>query len=209
MQSSGIIFILSAPSGAGKTTVCKLLKQKLPNLKFSISHTSREPRDGEVEGTDYHFITQKEFEKKIKNNEFLEWAKVFKSYYGTASESVDRHLNKGEDVLIELDVQGAQSLRNINYKAIFIFMMPPSLKELESRLNKRGTESDDKIRERLEVSEKEMQQSMIYDYILTNVDKEETTNHLQSIITAEQFRKERHKSSSSDIKGLIDNGEIS
>ncbi|SVE08507.1 uncharacterized protein METZ01_LOCUS461361, partial [marine metagenome] len=165
MQSNGIIFILSAPSGAGKTTVCKLLKQKLPNLKFSISHTSREPRAGEVEGTDYHFITQKEFEKKIKDGEFLEWAKVFKNYYGTASESVDQHLIKGEDVLIELDVQGAQSLRNINYKAVFIFMMPPSLKELEARLNKRDTEPADKIQDRMKVSKKEIQQSMLYDYI--------------------------------------------
>ena len=208
MQSNGIIFILSAPSGAGKTTVCKLLKQKLPNLKFSISHTSREPRAGEVEGTDYHFITQKEFEKKIKDGEFLEWAKVFKNYYGTASESVDRHLIKGEDVLIELDVQGAQSLRNINYKAVFIFMMPPSLKELEARLNKRGTEPADKIQDRMKVSKKEIQQSMLYDYILTNIEKEETTNNLQSIITAEQLRKERHQPSSADIKTLIDNGEI-
>jgi len=208
MQSNGIIFILSAPSGAGKTTVCKLLKQKLPNLKFSISHTSREPRAGEVEGTDYHFITQEEFEKKIKDGEFLEWAKVFKNYYGTASESVDQHLIKGEDVLIELDVQGAQSLRNINYKAVFIFMMPPSLKELEARLNKRDTEPADKIQDRMKVSKKEIQQSMLYDYILTNIEKEETTNNLQSIITAEQLRKERHQPSSADIKTLIDNGEI-
>jgi guanylate kinase len=209
MQSNGIIFILSAPSGAGKTTVCKVLKQKLPNLKFSISHTSREPREGEVEGTDYHFVTQKGFEKKIKRGEFLEWAKVFKNYYGTASDSVDRHLIKGEDVLIELDVQGAQSLRDINYKAVFIFMMPPSLKELEARLKKRGTEPADKIQDRLEVSKKEIQQSILYDYILTNIEKEETTKNLQSIITAEHLRKERHQPSSADIKTLIDNGEIS
>ena len=203
MQSNGIIFILSAPSGAGKTTVCKLLKQKLPNLKFSISHTSREPRAGEVEGTDYHFITQKEFEKKIKDGEFLEWAKVFKNYYGTASESVDHHLIKGEDVLIELDVQGAQSLRNINYKAVFIFMMPPSLEILETRLNNRGTESASKIQERLKISEKEMQLSPLYDYILTNVDAEETTDHLLSIITAEHFRKEHYKPYSPDLDNLI------
>jgi len=208
MQSNGIIFILSAPSGAGKTTVCKLLKKKLPKLKFSISHTSREPRAGEVEGTDYHFITQKEFEKKIKGGEFLEWAKVFKNYYGTASESVDRHLIKGEDVLIELDVQGAQSLRNINYKAVFIFMMPPSLRELEARLNKRGTEPAGIIKDRIKVSKKEIQQSMLYDYILTNIEKEETTSNLQAIIKAEQLRKERHQPSSPDIKTLIDNGEV-
>ena len=203
MESKGIIFILSAPSGTGKTTVCQLLKQKLPNLKLSISHTTREPREGETEDKDYHFISQNNFEKKIQNGEFLEWAKVFNNYYGTALESIGRHLNKGEDVLIELDVQGAQSLKKINYKAVFIFIMPPSLKELEVRLNKRGTENLNKIQYRLEESKKEIQQSTLYDYILTNIDVEETTNNLQSIITGEQFRKERYQPSSPDIKALI------
>jgi len=203
MESKGIIFILSAPSGTGKTTVCQLLKHKLPNLKLSISHTTREPREGETEDKDYHFISQKKFEKKIQNKEFLEWAKVFNNYYGTTSESISQHLNKGEDVLIELDVQGAQSLRKINYKAVFIFIMPPSLKELEVRLNKRGTENANKIQSRLEVSKKEIQQSILYDYILTNIDVEETADNLQSIITGEQFRKERYQPSSPDIKALI------
>lgn len=207
MQSNGIIFILSAPSGTGKTTVCKILKQKINNLKFSVSHTTREPRDGEAEGIAYHFISQKKFEKKIQDGEFLEWAKVFNNYYGTDSESVNHYLKNGKDVLIELDVQGAQSLRKINYKAIFIFMMPPSLKELEHRLNKRGTETFNKIRDRLEVSKKEIQQSIYYDYILTNTDSEETANNLKSIIAAEHFHKERHQPSSPDIKTLIDNME--
>ncbi len=203
MQSNGIIFILSAPSGTGKTTICELLKQKLPDLKFSISHTTREPRDGEANGTDYHFISQKEFEEKITRGEFLEWAKVHKKYYGTTFESADRHRQNGEDVLIELDVQGAQSLRDINYKAVFIFMMPPSLEELKTRLNKRGTESASKIQDRLEISKKEMRRSPLYDYILTNIDTEETTNNLISIITAEHSRKERYKPSSPDFKNLI------
>ena len=206
MQTNGIIFILSAPSGTGKTTICKLLIQKLPDLKFSISHTTREPRNGEVEGTDYHFTSKKEFEEKIERGEFLEWAKVFKNYYGTAFESVDRYHLNGEDVLIELDVQGAQSLRAIHYKAVFIFMMPPSLEVLETRLKNRETESASIIQERLKISEKEMQLSPLYDYILTNVDAEETTDHLLSIITAEHFRKEHYKPSSLDLDNLI-NGE--
>jgi len=203
MQSNGIIFILSAPSGTGKTTICKLLIQKLPDLKFSISHTTREPRNGEVEGTDYHFTSKKEFEEKIERGEFLEWAKVFKNYYGTAFESVDRHHLNGDDVLIELDVQGAQSLRAIHYKAVFIFMMPPSLEVLETRLKNRETESASIIQERLKISGKEMQLSPLYDYILTNVDAEETTDHLLSIITAEHFRKEHYKPSSPDLDNLI------
>ena len=204
MRSNGIIFVLSAPSGAGKTTICRLLKQKLPDLKFSVSHTTRKVRNGETEGIDYHFIQQKEFEKKIKRGDFLEWAKVFKHYYGTACESVDRHRRNGEDILIELDVQGAQSLRDINYKAVFIFMMPPSLKELETRLNKRSTESASKIRDRIEVSKKEVQQLALYDYILTNFDAEETTENLLSVIRAEHFRKELYQPPSPDLRNLID-----
>ena len=203
MQSNGIIFILSAPSGTGKTTICKLLTQKLPDLKFSISHTTREPRNSEVEGTDYYFTSKKEFEEKIECGEFLEWAKVFKNYYGTAFESVDRHHLNGDDVLIELDVQGAQSLRDIHYKAVFIFIMPPSLEVLEARLNNRGTESASKIKERLKISEKEMQLSHLYDYILTNVDVEQTIVHLLSIITAEHSRKEHYKPSSPNLDNLI------
>jgi len=203
MQSNGIIFILSAPSGTGKTTICKLLIQKLPDLKFSISHTTREPRNGEVEGIDYHFTSKKKFEEKIERGEFLEWAKVFKNYYGTAFESVDRHHLNGDDVIIELDVQGAQSLRAIHYKAVFIFMMPPSLEALETRLNNRGTEPASTIQERLKISEKEIQLSPLYDYILTNVDAEQTTGHLLAIITAEHLRKERYKPSSPDPDNLI------
>ena len=202
MQPNGIIFILSAPSGTGKTTICKLLTQKLPDLKFSISHTTREPRNGEVEGTDYHFTSKKEFEEKIERGEFLEWAKVFKNYYGTAFASVDRHHLNGDDVLIELDVQGAQSLREIHYKAVFIFIMPPSLESLEARLNNRGTESASIIQQRLKISEKEIQLSPLYDYILTNVDVEETTDHLLSIIKAEHFRKEHYKPSPPDLDNL-------
>ena len=203
MQSNGIIFILSAPSGTGKTTICKLLTQKLPGLKFSISHTTREPRNGEVEGTDYHFTSKNEFEKKIERGEFLEWAKVFKNYYGTAFASVDCHHLNGDDVLIELDVQGAQSLRDIHYKAVFIFIMPPSLEALEIRLKNRGTESASIIQERLKISEKEMQLSPLYDYILTNVDAAETTDHILSIITAEHFRKKHYKPSSPDLDNSI------
>ena len=116
---------------------------------------------------------------------------------------MDRHQLNGDDVLIELDVQGAQSLRDIHYKAVFIFMMPPSLEVLETRLNNRGTEPASTSHDRLKISEKEMQQSPLYDYILTNVDAEETTDHLLSIITAEHFRKEHYKPSSPDLDNLI------
>ena len=205
MESSGIVFILSAPSGTGKTTACRLLKQRLPELKFSVSHTTREARNGETEGIDYHFISQEDFEEKIEHGEFLEWAKIHKQYYGTAFDTVDRYRENGEDILLELDVQGAQSLRNIDYKAVFIFMLPPSLKELEARLNKRHTESENKIKERLEVGKSEIKQLALYDYILTNFDVEETAEKLVSIIQAERCRKELYQPSSPDLSSLLDN----
>lgn len=205
METTGIVFILSAPSGTGKTTTCRLLKQRLPGLKFCVSHTTREARNGETEGVDYYFIPQKDFEKKIERGKFLEWAKIHKKYYGTAFDTVDRHRKNGEDVLIEIDVQGAQSLRNINYKAVFIFMLPPSLEELETRLNKRDTESENTIRERIEVGKNEIKQLTLYDYILTNFDVEETAENLLSIIRAERCRKKMYQPTSSDLSSLLDN----
>ena len=205
METSGIVFILSAPSGTGKTTTCRLLKQKLPGLKFSVSYTTREARNGETEGVDYHFIPQKDFEKKIERGEFLEWAKIHKQCYGTAFDTVDRHRKNGDDILIELDVQGAKSLRDMQYKAVFIFMLPPSLEELEARLNKRNTESENIIRERMEVGKNEIKQLALYDYILTNMDLQETTENLTSIIRAERCRKELYQPTSPDLSNLLDN----
>jgi len=204
MESNGIVFILSAPSGTGKTTACRLLKQRLPELKFSVSHTTREARNGETEGIDYHFISQEDFEKKVKHGEFLEWAKIHKQYYGTAFDTVDSHRKNGNDILIELDVQGAQLLRNINYKSVFIFMLPPSLKELEIRLNQRHTETEDKIRERMEVGKNEIKQLTLYDYILTNFDVEKTVENLLAIIRAERCRIELYQPSP-DLSNLLDN----
>jgi guanylate kinase len=204
MQPNGITFIISAPSGTGKTTVCKILKQKLPKLKFSVSHTTREPRDNETDGIDYHFISEENFEEKVKHNKFIEWAKVYQYYYGTAFESIDSHKKNGADVLIELDVQGAKSLRKLNYKAIFIFILPPSLKELEIRLRNRKTESESAIKDRLESSKNEVQQCKLYDYILTNINVEETAENIISVIKAEQLRKELYKPTSLDLKNLID-----
>jgi guanylate kinase len=204
MQPNGITFIISAPSGTGKTTVCKMLKQKLPKLKFSVSHTTRKSRDNETDGIDYHFISEKNFEEKIKHDKFIEWAKVYQYYYGTAFESIDNHKKNGDDVLIELDVQGAKSLRKINYKVIFIFILPPSLKELEIRLRNRNTESESSIRDRLKSSENEIQQCKLYDYILTNINVEETTENIVSVIKAEHLRKELYKTTSLDLKNLTD-----
>ena len=161
---------------------------------------------GEIEGVDYHFISRKDFENKIKCGVFLEWAKIHKQYYGTAFDTVECHRKNGEDVIIEIDVQGARSLRGINYKAIFIFMLPPSLEELGIRLNKRDTESESNIKERMEVGKKEIKQLDLYDYILTNFEIEETSENLLSIIRAEHCRKELYQPTSPDLSDLFKNG---
>ena len=206
-KKRGVLIVISSPSGAGKTTIAKKLVSKKLNIELSVSLTTRKPRSNEIDKVDYHFVSKKFFQTKIKQKHFLEHAKVFDNFYGTGLETIEHHRNKGQNVLVELDVQGAKSLRMINYKAVFIFIMPPSLKELKSRLNKRATESANSIQNRLEESKKEIQQSTQYDYILTNFDAEKTTNNLYSIITAEQFREKRYQPSSPDIRDLIDKKE--
>ena len=197
------IYVISGPSAVGNDTIIENLQKLDNNFHFVVTATTRKPRKNEKEGKNHFFYSEKTFKKLIQNNDLIEWAKVYKNYYGSAFEAVDSHHRNGDDVLIELDVQGAQSLRAIHYKAVFIFIMPPSLEALESRLKNRGTESASIIQERLKISEKEIQLSPLYDYILTNVDAEQTTGHLLAIITAEHLRKERYKPSSPDLDNLI------
>lgn len=188
----GIPFVISAPSGTGKTTACKILREKFPELRFSVSHTTRKARPEEVNGACYHFISEAEFKKKIDQNAFLEWAQVHNHYYGTALETLDSYINKGEDLLLDLDVQGVQSLRRMNFEGVFIFLLPPSLEELNNRLNKRGTESPEVIKQRIEVGKKEISQYQLYDYVVINNNLEETVTNLIAIIRAERCRSHRH-----------------
>ena len=152
----GFAIIISAPSGTGKTTICNSLRESIPDLKFTISHTTRKIREGEVDGVDYIFISKNEFKNKIKNNDFLEWAQVHDNYYGTSLESADTTINKGYDTLLEIDIQGVKSLRKMNYQGTYIIIFPPSIKELEVRLRKRGSDSEKKILQRVETGKKEI-----------------------------------------------------
>jgi guanylate kinase len=203
MKHPGLAIILSAPSGTGKTTVCQELRKKYPNLRFSVSHTTREPREGETPDRDYFFISQEEFQR-IKNEDgFLEWAEIHGNSYGTARKTVENILEKGQDLILELDVQGVESLRKINFRGLFIFILPPSLRELERRLRDRGTEDEARIVKRLEVGRKEISKYRLYDYIVTNNTVEETVNVLSEIMNAEKHRTERFVSSSSDIQEIL------
>lgn len=203
MNQEGITFILSAPSGAGKTTTCGILREQLPGLKFSVSHTTRPPRKGEAEGTDYFFISDAEFKARIERGEFLEWAKVHSHYYGTAVETVSRHRENGDNLLLELDVQGVESLRKMNFPGVYIFIIPPSIEELTRRLKGRGTESEEGVEKRIAVGRKEIKKYKLYDFVLTNHDSRKTAENLMAIITSEKLRMKRYKPTSKDIESLL------
>ncbi len=188
MNRKGSITILSAPSGTGKSTICNILKEKIPNIKFSVSHTSRRPREGETEGVHYHFISKEDFQARIDADKFLEWAKIHDNYYGTSLESVNKTRDAGISQILELDTQGVESLQKRDFEAVYIFILPPSLKVLERRLIKRGTETREEIRKRLDVGKRELMKYPLYDYVVTNVEVGETVSIIQSIIQAEKYR---------------------
>ena len=205
-MSEGFVIILSAPSGTGKTTTCKLLRKKLPDLKIAVSHTTRAIRNGEKDGVDYIFISQNEFEDKIKNNNFLEWARVHNFYYGTSLQSVDETLKNGHNILLEMDVQGVETLLKMKYQGIYILILPPSIKEMEARLNKRGTDSEESIQQRIETGKKEIKKYKMYDYVITNHEVEDTVNAVISILLAERVRVSQYSPTSPDIKELFKDG---
>ncbi|NIQ00746.1 MAG: guanylate kinase [Nitrospinaceae bacterium] len=206
MAKEGLPIILSAPSGAGKTTVCQALLKRLPDLRFSISHTTRAPRENEQDGVDYFFVSQETFLEMTQRDEFVEWAKIHNNYYGTARKNIEETLQQGKDLILELDVQGVESLRNLRYKGVFIFILPPSLAELEKRLVGRGTEPDDKIKKRLAVGKEEIAKCHLYDYIVTNADVEETVDTLLAIIRAEKNRAGRYQSDCPEFRKILDPG---
>ena len=202
----GFALILSAPSGTGKTTTCKILREKLPDLKIAVSHTTREIRNGEKDGVDYNFISKEEFEEKIKNNDFLEWAEVHNCYYGTSLQSAETPMKDGYDTLLELDVQGVETLRKMNYPGIYLIIFPPSIKELEARLNKRGTDLEERIRQRIETGKKEITKYKMYDYVITNHVVEDTVNAILAIMQAEKFKVSHYQPTAPDIEALLNDG---
>ncbi len=164
----GKIFVVSAPSGAGKTTLCQALLKTFPEISYSISHTTRKPRKNEKEGVDYYFITTKEFEDKIKSSFWVEWAKVHDNYYGTSLQHIEKQICRGLNVLLEIDVKGAKQIKEIYPDAVTIFIMPPNVEALEQRLKSRATDSEKIINIRLENAKAEMEQKSFYDYVVVN-----------------------------------------
>ncbi|NGX44716.1 MAG: Guanylate kinase [Candidatus Anoxychlamydiales bacterium] len=183
----GLFFIISAPAGTGKTTLTRMLTKEFKPVIESVSFTSREPRKDEKEGIDYFFITKEEFEKKIEENGFLEYAKVFDHYYGTSKTFVEKNLNEKKHVVLVIDTQGAMKLKN-RIECTYIFISPPSIGTLKERMKKRADIDDKEIEKRLTWANEEMKQIVNYDYNITNIDLDKSYEELRSVFIAEEHK---------------------
>ena len=191
--AKGTLYVVSAPSGAGKTSLLKAVLQKLPELKVSISHTTRPQRPGEQDGVDYHFVDQATFQQMLEEQRFLEHAQVFDNFYGTSRDWLEAQLVDGHDVILEIDWQGARQVRKLMPESCGIFILPPSREELLSRLTNRGQDSDEVIARRMAAATAEMKHYDEYDYVVINDDFETACDELAAIFTARRLRIESQK----------------
>ncbi len=184
----GRLFILSAPSGAGKSTLCRRLRDRFRALRYSVSHTTREPRGSETDGRDYHFTTRRWFEEGIRGNRWAEWADVHGHYYGTSADFIDRCLADGENVLLDIDVQGTRKILGRYPGSVTIFILPPSMEALEKRLKQRGTDRPEVIARRMRDAPDEMEQKGLYRHVLVNDDLETAAAELAGILESYGLR---------------------
>lgn len=186
-----LLVVISSPSGAGKTTVCKKVLKRHPEYLYSVSFTTREKRKGEVDGKDYHFVGGKEFEKMIKRKEFAEWACVYGDYYGTSKKVIEWAKKEKKTLIMVLDVQGAFAFKRLYPESVLIFMLPPSLEELKKRLKKRATDKREDMKKRLKSAVKEISFWSNYDYVLVNENLNQTVKEVENIISAEKNKSKR------------------
>ena len=196
-QTRGNLFILSAPSGAGKSSLINALLKKHADMKVSVSHTTRAPRPGEENGVHYHFVSTDEFKALIAKDDFFEWAQVFDNYYGTSKQAIESQLDAGFDVFLDIDWQGAQQVREIMPSVKTIFILPPSKEELEQRLNNRGQDSAEVIASRMAKAQSETSHYNEYDYVIVNDDFESALGDIEMIVMAQRLtlkaQEERHQ----------------
>jgi guanylate kinase len=203
VERRGLMFVLSSPSGAGKTTLSRMLIERMPGLKMSVSATTRAQRPGEVEGQDYLFVDKARFEEMVKRNELLEWATVFDNRYGTPRAPVEEALAKGEDVLFDIDWQGTQQLREKAHDdVVSVFILPPSALDLEKRLRSRAQDSHDVIRGRMSRASHELSHWAEYDYIVINHEVDAAFAEVQSILRAERLKRKRRTGLTTFVRGL-------
>lgn len=187
----GNVFVISAPSGAGKTTLCKEIIRIMPNTKFSVSYTTRRPRPGEIDGKDYIFVNEDTFKGMIENDEFAEWAEVHGNYYGTSRKALNDIIESGQDVILDIDVQGARQIRERFGRGVYIFVLPPSFDGLRKRLEERGQNSLEEIDRRVKKAVEEIREYKKYDYVIVNDVFEDALYALKAIIVAEGKKVDR------------------
>ncbi len=192
MENRGLLIVISGPSGAGKGTICKALLEKDPMIHVSVSATTRAPRRGEVDGENYYFLSLEEFKERLENDQFLEYAKVYDNYYGTPKENVMNQLQQGKDVLLEIDTEGALKVKEKFPEGVFIFILPPKIEDLKSRIVGRGTETEEDMEKRLNSAKEEIQKIHEYNYGVINDDVDRATRDVQSILMAEKLKTERN-----------------
>ncbi|MFD0616512.1 guanylate kinase [Paenibacillus sp. GCM10027629] len=187
-MSKGLLIVLSGPSGVGKGTVCTALRKKMPNLIYSVSATTRQPRMGEEEGVNYFYKSREQFLDMIEHNQLLEYAEYVGNYYGTPRDFVEQTINEGKDIILEIEVQGALQVKKSFPQGVFIFLLPPSLDELKDRIKGRGTENETVIDHRMSVAEEEINMIEYYDYAVVNDEIEHACRRIDAIITAEHCK---------------------
>ncbi len=190
-MDKGLLFVVSAPAGCGKDTILEQLFKVTENVGYSVSATSRAPREGEIDGVHYHFRTREQFEQMIREDAVLEYTEYCGNYYGTPRKAVEDMLNSGKDVILKIEVEGAMNIKRLFPECCLVFILPPSMAELERRLRKRGTETEEKITERTAQAREELKYAENYDYLIVNGELSAAVDELKAVITAEKLRKGR------------------
>ncbi len=191
MKRKGIFYVISAPSGAGKTSICRMILTLFPNLRQSISYTTRGMRSGERDGIDYHFVTRELFAKMVADSAFAEWAEVHGNRYGTACATLEQAIEEGADVLLDIDFQGAEQLRNSSLNGVFIFILPPGMDELRKRLVSRNTDDQKVIARRMDNAAGEIAEAVNFDYLVVNDILDNAVEKVRAIMVAETLRTKR------------------
>ncbi len=191
-MNEGLLVVISGPSGAGKGTICRSLTENAKDLELSVSATTRAPRTGEIEGKNYYFIDVEEFKRRVENGEFLEYANVYDNYYGTPKEKVIEKLQTGRTVILEIDIQGALKVKKAHPEGVFIFVVPPSIDELQKRIITRATDTIEVIGKRMKCVKDELDYATEYDYVVMNDSLEEAVSKIRSIIDVEKMKSHRN-----------------